>query len=44
MSLMIVIEDGYVSIKHSSFDNTRLRTQTVTYTATDKWGRSSTKG
>lgn len=37
------IEDGYVSIKHSSFDNTKVGDQTVTYTATDKWGRSSTK-
>lgn len=37
------IEDGYVSIKHSSFDNTKVGAQTVTYTATDKWGRSSTK-
>lgn len=37
------IEDGYVSIKHSSFNNTKVGAQTVTYTATDKWGRSSTK-
>lgn len=37
------IEDGYVSIKHSSFDNTKVGDQTVTYTATDKWGRSRTK-
>ncbi len=36
------IEDGYVSIKHTPFDNTKVGTQTVTYTATDKWGRSGT--
>ena len=37
------IEKGDVSITHTPFDNTKVGKQTVTYTATDKWGRSSTK-
>lgn len=37
------IESGYVSITHSKFDNTKVGNQTITYTATDRWGNSSTK-
>ena len=37
------LENGYVSITNSKFDNTRVGEQTITYTATDRWGRSSTK-
>ena len=32
-----------VSITYSSYDIKRVGEQTITYTATDKWGRSSTK-
>lgn len=37
------LENEYVSIKSSAFDNSKVGTHTVTYTATDKWGKSSTK-
>ena len=37
------LENGDVSIKHSKFDNTKVGEQTITYTATDKWGKSGTK-
>ena len=37
------IENGYVSITHTPFDNTKVGEQIITYTATDRWGNSSTK-
>lgn len=37
------IDSGYVSITHSKFDNTKVGQKTITYTATDRWGKSSTK-
>ncbi len=37
------LENGDVSITHSKFDNTRVGEQTITYTATDKWGKSGTQ-
>ena len=35
------LESGYVSITHSKFDNTKVGEQTISYTATDRWGKSS---
>nr|WP_303269161.1 hypothetical protein [uncultured Clostridium sp.] len=37
------LETKSVSITYSSYDIKRVGEQTITYTATDKWGRSSTK-
>lgn len=37
------LESGEVSITHTPFDSSKVGDHTVTYTATDKWGNSSTK-
>ena len=37
------IENGTVSLTHTTFDNTKVGNQTIVYTATDSWGRTSTK-
>lgn len=38
----VALKAGQVSIEHTSFDNSILGEHTITYTATDKWGLSST--
>ena len=37
------LETKAVSITYSSYDVKKVGEQTITYTATDKWGKSSTK-